>query len=71
MKEQEVKLVIGGLLHDIGKVIFREGTDGRNHSKSGYDYLKEEVKIKEKEIFLFKIGKLQITVLRQLPKACD
>ena len=50
MKEQEVKLVIGGLLHDIGKVIFREGTDGRNHSKSGYDYLKEEVKIKEKEI---------------------
>lgn len=49
MTEQEVKLVIGGLLHDIGKVIYRTG-DRRNHSKSGYDYLKEEIKIEDKEI---------------------
>lgn len=49
MKEQEVKLVIGSLLHDIGKVIYRTG-DGRKHSKSGYDYLKEEVGIDDREI---------------------
>jgi len=49
MTEQEVKLVIGGLLHDIGKVIYRTG-DRKNHSKSGYDYLKEEIKMEDKEI---------------------
>ncbi len=25
MTDKEVKLVLGGLLHDIGKVIYREG----------------------------------------------
>lgn len=44
MTDKEYKLIIGGLLHDIGKVIYRTG-DGRKHSKSGYDYLKEEVDI--------------------------
>lgn len=50
MTEQEIKLVISALLHDIGKVIYREGNDKRKHSQSGYDYLKEEVKISDKEI---------------------
>jgi len=27
MNEKEVKIVIAGLLHDIGKVIYREGGD--------------------------------------------
>lgn len=49
MKENEVKLIVGSLLHDIGKVIYRTG-DGRKHSKSGYDYLKEEVGIQDKAI---------------------
>ncbi|MCM1495125.1 MAG: type III-A CRISPR-associated protein Cas10/Csm1 [Bacteroides sp.] len=49
MTDQEVKIVIGGLLHDIGKTIYRSG-DGRKHSKSGYDFLKEEVKISDKQI---------------------
>ena len=49
MTEQEVKIVIGSLLHDIGKVIYRTG-DGRKHSKSGYDYLKNEVCITDKQI---------------------
>ena len=44
MTDKEYKLIIGGLLHDIGKVIYRTG-DGRKHSKSGYDYLKDEVGI--------------------------
>ena len=35
MTDQEVKLVLGGLLHDIGKVIYRQGDDKRKHSISG------------------------------------
>lgn len=40
MKDKQIELVIGSLLHDIGKVVYRTG-DGRNHSQSGYEYLKE------------------------------
>lgn len=43
MTDREVKLVLGGLLHDIGKIIYRQGDDRRKHSQSGYDFLKEEV----------------------------
>ena len=42
--DRQIKLVIGSLLHDIGKVVYRSG-DGRNHSQSGYEYLKTEAKI--------------------------
>ena len=49
MRDKAMKLVIGALLHDIGKVIYRSG-DGRNHSISGYDFLKEEIGIEDKEI---------------------
>lgn len=50
MIDRKAKLVIGSLLHDIGKVIYREGGDKRNHSISGYDYLKEEAKLGEKDV---------------------
>lgn len=50
MTEKEVKLIIGSLLHDVGKVIYRQGDDRRKHSQSGYDYLKDEIKITDKEI---------------------
>ncbi len=50
MKENEVKLVIGSLLHDVGKVIYRQGDDKRKHSQSGFDYLKNEAKVEDKEI---------------------
>ncbi len=49
MTEKQIKLVIGSLLHDIGKVVYRSG-DGRNHSQSGYDYLKNETEIRDEEI---------------------
>ena len=49
MEEKKVKLVIGSLLHDIGKVLYRYN-DGRNHSLSGYEYLKNQIGIDEKEI---------------------
>ncbi|MCM1326310.1 MAG: type III-A CRISPR-associated protein Cas10/Csm1 [Bacteroidales bacterium] len=43
MTDREVKLVLGALLHDIGKVIYRQGDDRRKHSQSGYDFLRDEV----------------------------
>lgn len=39
MEKTEQRLVIGSLLHDFGKLLYRYN-DGRNHSTSGYDYLK-------------------------------
>ena len=48
MKDEEVKLVIGALLHDIGKVVYRQGQDKRKHSQSGYDYLKEQIGLTDK-----------------------
>ena len=47
--ERQIQLIIGCLLHDIGKVVYRSG-DGRNHSKSGYDYLKTEANISNTDI---------------------
>lgn len=38
MTDEQIKIVIGALLHDVGKVIYRQGNDRRNHSQSGYDY---------------------------------
>lgn len=50
MRDEEVKLIIGALLHDIGKVVYRQGQDKRKHSQSGYDYLREQVKLEDKTI---------------------
>lgn len=50
MVDEKVKLIMGSLLHDTGKVIYRQGDDRRNHSISGYDYLKEETEITDPEI---------------------
>ena len=47
--DKQIKLIIGSLLHDIGKVAYRSG-DGRNHSESGYQYLKAETHISDEEI---------------------
>lgn len=40
MNIKQQKLAIGCLLHDFGKLLYRYN-DGRNHSTSGYDYMKE------------------------------
>lgn len=50
MTDEKIKLIIGSLLHDIGKVVYREGNDRRNHSISGYDFLKENGGIDDKKI---------------------
>lgn len=50
MESRQIKLVIGCMLHDIGKVIYRKGDDKRNHSQSGYDYLHDEIHIEDEDI---------------------
>ena len=43
MQEKQFKVLAGGMLHDIGKLLYRYN-DGRNHSVSGYDFLAEIAK---------------------------
>lgn len=50
MTDREITLVLGGLLHDIGKVIYRQGGDKRKHSLSGYEFLKDEINIPDTEV---------------------
>ena len=50
MNERQLKVAIGSLLHDIGKVIYRTGLDSRSHSESGYDFVKNELGIDDSEI---------------------
>ena len=52
MNEKELKITMSSHLHDIGKVIYREGGDVRRHSLSGYDYLKDEAGITDKDILV-------------------
>ena len=49
MANRQDKVAIGALLHDIGKALL-SAADGMNHSRSGYNFLKEEVGITDKEI---------------------
>ena len=49
LTDNQIKLIVGSLLHDIGKVVYRSG-DGRNHSQSGYEYLKNEADIHDVKI---------------------
>ena len=50
MEKEQYELVVGALLHDIGKVIYRVGDDHRKHSESGFDFLKNEIKVESKSI---------------------
>ena len=50
MSDEQIKLIIGSLLHDVGKVIYRSGDDKRKHSISGYDFLHDEAGINDKAV---------------------
>lgn len=50
MTDEQIRLIIGSLLHDVGKVVFRQGDDKRSHSISGYDFLKDEIGIDDEAI---------------------
>ena len=39
MNEQTLRATFGGLLHDVGKLVYRAGADGRDHASSGYALL--------------------------------
>lgn len=41
LDQRKIELAIGSMLHDIGKMLYRYN-DGRNHSTSGADFLKEQ-----------------------------
>lgn len=51
MNDRTQKLAIGCLLHDFGKLLYRYN-DGRNHSTSGYDYLKNIDELKDQKKIL-------------------
>ena len=49
MDERRIKLAIGALLHDFGKLLYRYN-DRRSHSVSGHDYLENELGVTEQEV---------------------
>lgn len=48
MTNEHAQIITGALLHDIGKVIHRTGSI-KDHSTSGYEYLKNTIKLDEKQ----------------------
>ena len=50
MTDQEMKLVLGGLLHDIGKVVYRQGGDRRKHSQIGCEFLRDEIGLEDRDV---------------------
>ena len=49
MDDKKLKLIIGTMLHDVGKLVYRTN-DGRKHSVSGEEFAREQCNIKEEEI---------------------
>lgn len=49
MTDKKLKLIVGALLHDIGKVLYR-ADDHRNHSESGYHFVLDETNMSDKEV---------------------
>ena len=50
MTEYEMTLVLGGLLHDIGKVLYRQGGEKKKHSQIGYEFLRDEIGLKNQDV---------------------
>lgn len=49
MQQKKFDVILGALLHDIGKILHRYN-DGRNHSTSGYEFLKNSISIENKDL---------------------
>ncbi len=49
MQNEKSAVITGALIHDMGKLLFRYN-DGRNHSLSGYEYMKDEIGISDEKI---------------------
>lgn len=50
MKKEILELILGGLLHDIGKVVYRSPHKKKNHSELGVEFLKEKLHITNETI---------------------
>lgn len=50
MTEREIKLALGSLLHDVGKVIYRQDGYTGGHSQSGYDFLRDEIGVEDPDL---------------------
>lgn len=50
MTESDAKIIIGSLLHDIGKVIYQDENESKTLGQSGYDYLKNIVGVNDQTI---------------------
>lgn len=52
MTKTQIKLVIGSLLHDIGKLVFRSEAEDKteSHSSLGYEFLKHDIGVSDNEI---------------------
>ena len=51
MNTQTLNAIFGGLLHDVGKMVYRAG-EKQDHASAGYAYLKE-VRASEGRIVIF------------------
>lgn len=50
MNHDEIGLIIGGLLHDIGKAVYRQTGEKKSHSELGYAFLKEKIGVKDADL---------------------
>ncbi len=50
MTEGAITLVLGGLLHDIGKVLYRQGGEKKKHSLIGYEFLRDEIGLTNQDV---------------------
>lgn len=49
LEEIGIKIIVGCLLHDIGKILYRY-QDGRNHAVSGAEFLEKQAGITDRDI---------------------
>ena len=70
MNTGDLQVLFGSLLHDIGKVVFRTGSSHESHSILGYNYLKNDVGIKDDNI-LKCVKYHHRSLLRQAPIDTD
>lgn len=49
MNDRQIKIVCSALLHDIGKIVYRSGVK-INHSDGGYEFLKNEIGLNDRDI---------------------